>query len=226
MNQRQLTFGFGLFGFIGALLMYVGDLLFFGQWGDGAAAARYLQVIATRDVEWLTLGGLLAVPAGVGLLVGLSHILKHLAPAPVLLNRLTAILLGLLFVLTAATHAVWGAYALIVRGAATDPSLEGAQAVVRDYLDQFFGLGQWLAIPACLLLLGLTLWGRTGWPRWMAAFNPAVLYLVLGSATWLPAPIGAPIAGGGFNLAFTLFFLASLLASQPWKPAKEDIVVE
>lgn len=226
MSQRSLTFGFGLFGFLGAFLMYVGDLMFFGAWGDGAAAGRYLEVIASRDPQWLVLGGLLAVPAGMGYLVGLSHLLKRMAPAPAMLARLAAMLLGLLFVLTIATHAVWGGYALVVHGAAADPALEGAQAILRGYLDELFQIGQWLAIPACLLVLGLTLWGRTGWPRWMALFNPAVLYIVLGSASWLPAPLGQPIAGGGFNLAFALFFLASLLSDQPWKPAKEDVIVE
>lgn len=207
----------GVAGLLGAGLMFAGDQLFYGHWGSGAEPwAAALDTIRRHSPARLMLGGVLCVPAGVGYLLGLFHVHARLAPAPALARNTVTALLGTLFVLATATHAVWGGYALMVQRETVDQALGGAVAWLRMYLDLFGAVGQWIGVPASLGLLGLTLWGRTTWPRWAAILNPGLLYFGLATATWLPGPFGAAIVGGGFNLAFTLFFLMSVLT--PPKP--------
>ncbi len=191
----------GWCGLAGALIMFAGDQLI----GHGSRLS---------DSGLITLGGLAAIPGGAGLLAGVWHIREQLAPAPSIARLPISLLFATLFVLASATHAVWGAYAIVendLTGVAVDSDL------FVHYLGAFGVLGQVLGIPASLALLALVLLGRTSWPRWMALFNPGLLYFGLG-AIQIPGQLGAAIAASTFNFAFCLFFLASGLA--PWRQVK------
>lgn len=188
-------------GLAGALVMFAGDMLFYGQWASGAAAySDSMGVVDTRPVWNLMLGGLLGPLAGVGYLCGLLHIAERVQPAGRAMQVLVGFGLLAVFSIAIGTHSVWGA--LAVAGA--------ARSDVGAYLELFFLVGQIIAVPVALLLFGITVLGRTAWPRGAAAANPGLLYLLLATATWLPAPIGAAIVGGAFNLAFAAFFAVSL----------------
>ncbi|WP_332678078.1 hypothetical protein [Brevundimonas sp.] len=181
--------------------MFAGDMLFYGQWASGAAAyAGSMGVVEGRPIWMLMLGGLLGPLAGIGYLFGLLHVVRRLRPAGRLLQAAVGFSLLAVFSIAMATHSVWGAFAVAA----------GARQAVGTYLQLFFVVGQIVAVPASLLLLGVTAMGRTTWPRATVLANPGVLYLVLVTATWLPSPVGAVIVGGAFNLAFAFFFTVSL----------------
>jgi hypothetical protein len=48
----------------------------------------------------------------------------------------------------------------------------------------------------------------------MALLNPGVLMLLEPLAEKIPAPIGAVIAGGYFNLTFVIFFAVSVFVAR------------
>jgi cytochrome c oxidase subunit IV len=205
--QPRLT---ALAGLAGAAAMFAGDMLFYGQWGSGEAArAESLHLVATAAPSRLMLGGLLSVLAGLGYLAGAVHVLQRLKVGRLLAGVTIGLLVAVL-VVSIATHAVWGAFALAVASGS-----EPARVMVGRYLDLYFLIGESLALPVSLLLLGLTITGRTLWPRWVGLFNPGLIYLVLSTATWWPAPLGAAVVGGAFNLAFGVFFLVSLATVRP-----------
>jgi hypothetical protein len=147
----------------------------------------------------------MSILGGLGYVVGAVHVYQALEPARPLLRRLITAGVLITVLVAIATHAVWGAFALTL--AAGEP---GAEALVRGYLSTHFVIGQLIGLPTAMLLLTVTLLGETRWPRWTAVLNPGVLYLVFTTAAWFPAPLGAAIVGGAFNLAFALFFAASL----------------
>ena len=199
-----------LAGVLGALTMFAGDMLFYGQWGSGAdVAANTYSIVAGTSPERLMLGGLLSMPAGLGYLGGALHVFQRLARAGWVLRTATTGAVLSVLIVAVATHAVWGAFALTVASGS-----RAANALVSHYLDQHFLIGQIIAVPASLLLFGITVSGRTSWPRWVAVFNPGLVYLALATANWFPAPFGAAIVGGAFNLAFAVFFLVSLATAR------------
>lgn len=209
----------GVAAVLGAGAMYLGDQLMFGFAGPGSAPWDAAVAAMVRHAPGrLTLGGGLAVPAGIGYLLGLVHLAGRLEPAPRWADAAVRGLLFAAFVTAVCIHAAWGAYALTVKAAVGDLGAP-AVLVLRDYLDAFRPIAVATSMAGCLGLAALTLLGRTRWPRGFVIANPAVLYTALGAATFLPAPIGAAVVNGGFNLAFCLFFLASLLVSLRPEPA-------
>lgn len=150
----------------------------------------------------------MSVVGGLGYSLGACHVYGRLAARPAWLRlSITAGFLAIAVIATA-THAVWGSFALAVLGGGPDASL------IANYLSLHVLLGGAVGFPASILLAGAIVLRRTDWPMWFAALNPGAIYLVLSTASYLPAPLGAVAVGGGFNLAFTLFYAASVAVSR------------
>jgi hypothetical protein len=120
---------------------------------------------------------------------------------------------ALLFLAGACVHAAWGAYALAIRAAAADPALAPLKDAIGGYTDVLFALAYAAGYPAAILLFVLVAAGRTSWPRWTALVNPVLVKPLLEAATYVPAPLGAILVGGGFNLAMSVFFAVSVATS-------------
>lgn len=194
-----------LAGLAGALVMFVGDLLFYGQWASGAEGLRSsLAVVETRSHLVLALGGWLSSLGGLGYMVGVVHVWSRTPSASLQWRVVATGLIAFVISIAIATHAVWGAFALTA----------GRHGSVTAYLSVYFRIGMLVAVPASLVLAGLVVTGKTTWPRWSVALNPGLIYAVLSTAAWLPAPIGAAVVGGAFNLAFAAFFAMSLATAK------------
>lgn len=202
----------GYAGLIGACAMFAGDMLFYGQWGSGAEAlSRTYEVVARGEPQRLFIGGLMSVIGGLGYTLGTCHVYGRLTARPAWLRLCIAAGFLAIAIIATATHAVWGSFALAVVGA-SDPTL------IANYLSLHFAIGGVVGVPASLLLAGAIILRRTDWPVWFAAVSPGAIYLLASTAHYLPAPFGAVIVGGAFNLAFALFYGVSL-ALQPRRRA-------
>jgi hypothetical protein len=203
----------GYAGLIGACAMFAGDMMFYGQWGDGAdALSGSLKVVQRADPPRLAIGGLASVIGGFGYSLGACHVYGRLAARPAWLRLgITAGFLAIAVIATA-THAVWGSFALAVAGGTPDTYFIG------NYLSLHFVIGGLVGGPASILLAGAIVLRRTNWPVWFAAVSPGAIYLLLSTASYLPAPFGAVMVGGAFNLAFVLFYGVSL-GLPPRRPA-------
>jgi hypothetical protein len=181
--------------------MFAGDMLFYGQWGSGAdALSGTYDAVERRDPQQLVVGGLMSIIGGLGYSLGALHVYGRLAERPSWLRlSVTAGLLATAVIATA-THAVWGSFALTVVSGAPAPTL------IANYLALHFAIGVVVGIPVSFLLAGSIALGRTDWPIWFAAVNPGAIYLLLSTASYLPAPFGASFVGGAFNLAFAAFY--------------------
>ncbi|MFA4894476.1 DUF6796 family protein [Brevundimonas sp.] len=211
MTEERVRFA-AFAGLAGACLLFVGDMLFYGQWGSGAdALTGTMAEVRGADPFRLTLGGLTSILGGLGYSLGVLHVWGRLSPtAPWLRGAVTAGFL-LVAIIATATHAVWGAFAL---AAGTG---EAAASAVGRYLDLHFLIGGIVGAPTSILLFAVVASGRSAWPRAFAVISPGALYLLFSTATWFPAPLGAAVVGGGFNLAFAAFYGASLLV-RPARP--------
>lgn len=202
----------GYAGLLGACAMFVGDMLFYGQWGSGAEAlSGTYAFVEQANPERLVVGGLMSVIGGIGYALGACHVYGRLAARPAWLRpSITAGFLAIAIIATA-THAVWGSFALSVVG---DGSVS---TLIADYLSLHFAIGGVVGVPISILLAIAIALRCTTWPRWFAAVSPGAIYLLLSTASYLPAPLGAALVGGAFNLAFVLFYGVSVAASP--KPA-------
>lgn len=191
----------GYAGLIGACAMFAGDMLFYGQWGGGVdALTGSLEAVRRADPLRLVIGGFASIVGGFGYALGVCHVYGRLAAQPAWLRlSLTAGFLAIAVIATA-THAVWGSFALAVAGGTPDVSL------IANYLSLHFVIGGLIGGPASILLAGCIALHRTDWPAWFAAVSPGGIYLLLCTASYLPAPFGAVVVGGAFNLAFVLFY--------------------
>jgi hypothetical protein len=227
MNSRAcsrkclvLTAGAGL---IGALLMFTGDMLLYGHFGSGAEfIGRYKTVITEASSLRLYVAGALGPVAAIFYLIGVSHLYLRLQPSRVLLRIFTSLAFAAMFVIAGAVHAVWAAYALVLRGVAHGQANADLEAVMGAYLALVYKMAEIVGYPSALLLFALVLMRRTTYPRWSAVLNPGLIMLASSVAVFLPAPIGAPVVGGLFNLAFVVFFAFSLATTPPAPTAKAD----
>lgn len=198
----------GYAGLIGASAMFAGDMLFYGQWGSGGdAQTGSLEIVQRSAPQRLAIGGLTSIIGGVGYVLGACHIYGKLAARPAWLRfSITGGFLGIAVIATA-THAVWGSFALALAAGAANTAL------IDDYLSIHFRIGAVVGTPASILLAVAIVSRRSEWPQWFALVNPGAIYFLLSSASYMPAPLGAPIVGGAFNLAFALFYGVSIAQS-------------
>ena len=208
-RTRRLT---GLCGLAGALLFFVGDMLFYGYFGSGASFAEGMIATVVRDSqERLFAGGLVGPLAACLCIVGFWHVYLNIRPSHVLIARLVLILFSVLMVAGSAVHTLWTARGLALKycydqGAPCSDLL----AVIKSYWALAYNLG---AIPGYLgaaLLFGLVLLGKTYYPRWTVLTNPATLMVLSPLADRVPAPLGAILVGGFTNLSIAIFFLVSI----------------
>lgn len=215
MTDRRLALAAGIAGFAGALCLFVGDQQFAlaaaPPWGPGL-----------KRLDPIVLGTLLAVPGGVGLVLGLDHLKARLCPAPRWARVTVMLLLLTLFIHAAAAQAVMGAAHLTEDGGWPDASNNNVYLFL---LMPLRDLGGVVSILAALGLLTLTLLGRTAWPRWMALANPVLLYFMFDKVSFRLAvgngplePVGDVISVGLFSFTWMIVFAVSVLA--PWRGPK------
>lgn len=204
---------FGYAGLAGACAMFAGDMLFYGQFGSGGdALTTSLDVVRRTDPRRLAVGGLASIIGGFGYALGACHVYGQMAVLPGWLRSSVAGAFLLIAIIATATHAVWGSFALSLVTSTSD------NVSLANYLSAHFLIGAAVGAPASLLLAAAIVMRRTAWPVWFAIVSPGAIYLLLMTAGYLPAPLGAPIVGGAFNLAFALFYGASIAESHMrWK---------
>jgi hypothetical protein len=85
--------------------------------------------------------------------------------------------------------------------------------VTTDPTFHYFGLLFVASMPsaaiATALLAYAVIWKNTRYPRWFAAMNPALLFLLTRAFVWMPAPLGGLLIIGAGNMVFLLFFACS-----------------
>lgn len=199
--------------------MFTGDLFLYGHLASGADfISGYKSVIAGASTLRLYLAGALGPAAAIFYVIGAYHLYLRLHPARPLLRFITSFAFGAMFVIAGAVHAVWAAYALVLRGVAQGQASVDLENVMAAYLDLVYKMAEVVGYPGALLLFFLVLTRRTTYPRWSVVLNPGLFMLASPLVTFLPSPIGAPVVGGLFNLAFVVLFtlsLATTLRSHP-----------
>jgi hypothetical protein len=203
----------GLAGACGALLFFLGDMLFYGHWGSGAGFHEgMIQTVRNASLGRLFAGGLVGPFAACLCIVGFWHVYLNVRPAQELAGRAMLVLFAVLMAWGSAIHTLWTARGLAMKFCygSDDVGCRALVSAVNSYWDLAYNIGAVPGYFGAILLLGLVLLGKTWYPRWTVLANPAVLMLLSPVAERMPAPLGAVLSGGFTNLAIAVFFLVSV----------------
>jgi len=222
----------GIAGIVGACLLLAADWILMGTFTSGSEFKENWYVVLSQMPQWrLTVGGL-AGPVGAWLyVVGFWQLYLTLNSAGRYVAFGVFAGFSMSFVwLAGAFHTSFPfmAHAWKAKEAATG---EGA-AVVQEmkeatfsYAGRLYYLGLAPAFIGTVLLAYAVLRGLSRYPRWFAALNPAILFLLSTLFQYLPAPLGGLLVIGAGNLVFLLFFTVSTVLI--WNGGKcEGTVVE
>jgi hypothetical protein len=206
----------GVAGLVGASLLLAADWTLLGTFTSGSEFRENWHVLLSEMPRWrLTVGGL-AGPVGAWFyVVGFWQLYLALKPAgrPLAFGVFAGFSMSFVWVAGAFhTSFPFLAEASRMRGAATGDET----TVVRAAVEGMFAYAGWLyyvglapALVGVVLLAYAVVRKRTRYPRWFAALNPALLYLLSILFQWLPAPLGGLLVIGAGNLVFLLFFAVS-----------------
>lgn len=208
----------GIIGFIGAIVLLVGDMLLYGHLGSAADFWDGVRRVAGQaSLGRIFVGGLLG-PVGVVLyLAGFWHVYLNTRHAGRLAAKVTLVGLTAMMVMGGgAYHAVWVVRMLSFKyGLADVAGLSSFTEAFESYMTLVYNVA---AVPSYLvspILVVLVLTGRSRYPRWTVLVNPGLLMLFrpLVGTSLFPAPVGAVIVGGYINLTFCVFFAVSIITT-------------
>lgn len=206
----------GIAGLIGALLFFVGDMLFYGYFGPGNRFAEGMRLtVQQASVERLFAGGLLGPVASCLCIVGFWHVYRNVRSAALIPGRVMLVAFFVLMVGGSAVHALWTAKGLAIKYCSgSDPACSDLAASIQSYWTLAYNLDAAPGYLGALLLAVLVVLGKTRYPRWTVIANPAVVLLLVSAfANSVPSPLGAGLVGGTANLSIALFFLVSIFTS-------------
>lgn len=198
-------------GIMGALLMYVGDMLLYGTKAkfppsiedDFAKIKFLLQQSSSRRIF---VGGIIGPLAATFYIFGFLHIPALSLPQYHILAWILFDLFALSYVFGGAFHMAW-----IFLGDAAQIDNEKQWSSIQDRFILFkpivFGL---LSLSTFFLSLFI-LFGGLGISPWYICVTPIVLVLLLPVLRRIPQPAGIWIWGGWTNLVFVIYFTVLLL---------------
>ena len=205
----------GLAGLSGALLFFVGDMLFYGYPGPGDGFAEgLLATVRAASEQRLFAGGLVAPLAASLCIVGFWHVFPNVRAEASWAGRAMFVCFFLLMVAGSGIHMLWTAKGLALKYcSAPTAACPELLAAIRSYWSLAYELGAAPGYAGCALLAVLVLLGKTRYPRWTVLANPALLLALSPLATRLPSPLGAPLVGGSANLSIAAFFFVSTITT-------------
>lgn len=203
----------GVAGLCGALLFFVGDMLFYGHLGTGAGfRAGMLATVRNASTGRLFAGGLVGPVAACLCIVGFWHVYRNVRPSQARIGRVMLVAFTVLMVFGSAIHTLWTAKGLALKYCYGDDDV-GCRAMLQaanSYWELAYDIGAVPGYFGAIILIGLVLLGKTWYPRWTVLANPAALMLLSPLADRAPAPVGAVLSGGFTNLSIAAFFLVSV----------------
>jgi hypothetical protein len=216
-SSDQLRRLAGLSGLVGALLFFVGDMLFYGHFGSGARFADGMLAIVLRaSPARLFAGGLVGPFAACLCIVGFWHVYLNVRPSGAFVGRLMLVAFSVLMVAGSAVHTLWTAKGLALKYCyGAEAPCSQLLATLKSYWALAYNLGSIPGYIGAALLVALIVLGKTWYPRWTVIINPAVLLAFSPLAYYVPSPLGAILVGGYTNLSIAVFFLISVLTT--WK---------
>ncbi len=228
ISENRYLKWFGVFGCLGACIMFTGDMLLFGSFANTSGAefmADYYQNLGAVYAPTIRLGSLLGPFAVFFFLIGFVQIYYALRPAGRGWALLTFLFFAFSSILIGSYHFGMGYIGYLGKlgnalGGENADALQMMESLCWDHTYYLYFFGNLFAQIATALLFYTVLIHKTHYPSSIIYLTPIAL-LFAGNALpqTLPAPIGGYIAAGYSNLIYILFFLFATIL------VKKEIVI-
>ncbi len=209
----------GVIGFVGAALMFVGDMLFY--YSPEPIQDPYhdmLRIMGGMSKARLITGGVVGPIAAFMYYFGFYHVGSMIKSEYKVSSYIVFGLFSLSMTFGSAYHAFFTPLGLMA-GVSLTKGIE-----LMETLMPYFFIG--VMIPSVLgsvLLIYRILKGQTYYPKWMIVFTPVVLLFVGELFKTLPQPFYIIVSGGWFNIMYMLFFGMSLMMLEKYDGHEENI---
>jgi hypothetical protein len=205
----------GSLGIGGALLMFIGDMCLYGHLGSGGDFWKNLPLVISNESDiQIVAGGFIGPIAALLYCLGFFSIYEMISPKSPILAIIVAGGAAAMIVIGAAYHAMWGIRALLIKAGLPSGDYHELYNEIKQYTLLFYDAAGVVGGIASVLLLFVVLSRRSLYPRWTAVVNPGFLFLFSPLAGFIPAPLGAIVYGGYFNLVFVVFFSVTVFSTR------------
>lgn len=204
MNKKQIITT-GVIGVLGAILMYVGDmLLYYTPKEINNFEEEIIPIMGKVSFTRLTIGGLLGPLCAAMYLVGYYQIYLAIKPTHKKMAMLVFALLGVAIFFGGTFHAHFASM-----GFASHFNQSAVLGKIQTYAITTYFVMLLLNLVGFILLVYLILFKKTPYPKWIVLCTPLVLVWFSNVVQLLPQPFKMIIAGGWSNITAILFFAMS-----------------
>jgi hypothetical protein len=192
-------------GCLGGLILFAGDILFYGEWGSARVwSHEYFLSMMAKVAPWRLHLGSITGPVGVGFwllgAVGLWYSCRRAVPW---LAMVMLACISIMALLTLLQHGIFGPMGFAIRFCGPNNDTVGQIFKLNDLL---ITLMTPFAYIYAAIWIFLTLWKKSGVPRWTVLLVPLITNRLEKVAFWVPAPLGLPLWDGWSNVVLALWF--------------------
>lgn len=202
-------------GCLGAVILFAGDMLFYGAWGSARSLTLDYWFSRMANVAlWRLHLGSITGPVGNGLcalgMLGLWFCCRRAAP------RLAAVMLAFMYtraIFGVLQHGIFGPWGFAIRycGRNSDAVTQMGKlnGILGNLMIASFIIGS-------LIWIFLVLRKKAGVPRWTVLLWPFLTDWLDRVVVYVPAPIGYPLIGGWSNITMATWFAILALTYKDW----------
>lgn len=194
----------GIIGIIGAILMFIGDMLLYYTPNSFDYETEFLTVLGQSSVNRLFWGGFLGPIAAFLYCIGFYQL--YLVIKPKFWKFFVFLILSLSIIVGGAFHSHF-----TYMGLASAEKQNELLNLIKNSITTYYLLTAGLGFIGFLALSVLIAFRKTLFPRWIILCTPLILFLGFTPAKSLPAPFAVIIAGGWMNIIHIVFFTVSTL---------------
>jgi hypothetical protein len=192
-------------GCLGAVILFAGDMLFYGEWGSARVwSYDYFLSMMAKVAPWRLYLGAITGPIGVGFwllgAVGLWYSCRRAIPW---LAMVMLACISIMALLTLLQHGIFGPMGFASRFCGPNNDTVGQIIKLNDLL---ITLMTPFAYIYAAIWIFLTLWKKSGVPRWTVLLVPLITNRLEKVAFWVPAPLGLPLWDGWSNVVLASWF--------------------
>ena len=198
-------------GFLGALLMFCGDMILYYDRNDFEHDGTFqpiIDIMKNLPAGRLMTGGLIGPVAAFLYCAGFYHIVL-ISDASIRTIAYLSFLLSCFGIISGGAYHSHFPYLGLLGKDGQREDLE----IVLGYMQKLSLILYLFEGTGLLLLAILIAIGKTVFPRWMVLLSPGILFLLLPLARKTPKGLHMIIAGGFSNLIFIVYYLIAILVS-------------
>jgi hypothetical protein len=213
MNKRN----FGLIGIFASILLFIGDMLLYGHFGNASEFSKNIQIVAQNSSQTrLFIGGILG-PIGAMLYIsGFWHIYLNTKQYSRFVSIIIFISLSCMMFFGGAYHSIWTIRMLLLKYPLASVDYSNLFLIsFNNYFKTIFNISLSVGYLGGILLAILILIHKSVYPRWIVIVNPPILFFLTPLIKHVSYPFGSIIFGGYINIVLFVFLTTSVITT--WK---------